>query len=200
MAEPIYFYFDFSSPYGYLTSQRIEAVAADLGRELVWKPMMLGATFKATGAAPLTEVPMKGDYSRHDMARSARQHDIPYVVPEKFPFASISACRAVYWAQDAHPDKATALIHALMQAAWQRGEDISGAPAVVAIAAGIGLDADEVEAALKDQAVKDKLRQEIDASIAGKVFGSPFMRVDGEDFWGNDRLDTMAEWVRRGGW
>lgn len=200
MAEPIHFYFDFSSPFGYIASERIEAVAAELGREVAWHPILLGATFKETGVKPLIEVPLKGDYSRRDMERAARQHGIAYLVPESFPFASIAACRAVYWAQERHPGRATALIHALYRAAWQQGRDIGTAEAVIEVAGEAGFDKEEVKAALQDPAVKDRLRQAVEASLAAGVCGSPFMIADGEPFWGNDRLEQMAEWVRSGGW
>ena len=75
MSSSIDFYFDFSSPYGYLASEKIEAMAARHGRSVDWRPVLLGVMFKATGMAPLTEIPLKGDYSRRDLARSARFHD-----------------------------------------------------------------------------------------------------------------------------
>ena len=70
--KPIDFYFDFSSPYGYFASQKIEALAEKHGRTVDWHPMLLGVVFKQTGAAPLTEIPVKGPYSKRDFARSAR--------------------------------------------------------------------------------------------------------------------------------
>ena len=72
--SPLQFFFDFSSPYGYLAAQKIDALAAQHGRTVDWRPMLLGVVFKQTGGAPLTEVPVKGPYSKHDFARSARFH------------------------------------------------------------------------------------------------------------------------------
>jgi len=200
LAEPIHFYFDFSSPFGYIASERIEGIAAELGREVAWHPILLGAVFKETGTKPLVDVPMKGDYSKRDMERSARQHAIAYRLPTAFPFASIAACRAVYWAQDMHPNKVAELVHALYRAAWQDDRDIASPEGVVAVAKECGFDESEVTAALQDSAVKDRLRQAVEESLKAGVFGSPFLVVDGEPFWGNDRLDQMAEWARRGGW
>ena len=74
MTPPIDFYFDFSSPYGYLAAQKIEALAAKHGRAVDWHPVLLGVVFRQTGTAPLTDVPLKGDYSRRDFERSARFH------------------------------------------------------------------------------------------------------------------------------
>lgn len=100
---PIDFWFDFSSPYGYLMSEKIDALAAQYGRKVRWHPILLGIVFKATGSAPLTlQNPAKAEYSLRDFARSARFMGIPYHQPDKFPLATQNAARAYYWlhAQD----------------------------------------------------------------------------------------------------
>ena len=94
MPDPIDFYFDFSSPYGYLASRRIDALAAKHGRTVNWRPHLIGAAFKATGSQPLLNIPMKGDYARIDIPRAARMHGVPFVMPERFPFLSVAAARA----------------------------------------------------------------------------------------------------------
>ena len=55
-------------------------------------------------------------------------------------------------------------------------------------------------AALSDPAVKQRLRAEVDRAVAKGIFGSPFIVVDGEPFWGHDRLDQVELWLQRGGW
>jgi 2-hydroxychromene-2-carboxylate isomerase len=84
MANPIDFYFDFSSPYGYFASARIEELAAKHGRNVNWRPILLGAVFKITGQQPLPSIPLKGSYANHDLARSARLFGLPYKFPTKF--------------------------------------------------------------------------------------------------------------------
>ena len=81
VAEPVDFYFEFASPYGYIASLRVDAIAAAYDREVVWRPIMLGAALKATGSAPNATVPLKGPYLLHDVARFARMLDIPLVPP-----------------------------------------------------------------------------------------------------------------------
>src|ERR1044071_5277429 len=107
MADPILeFYFDVSSPYGYIGSRLIEALAARHGRELEWHPVLLGAVFKLTGAAPLTAMPLKGDYSRRDFARSARFHGITdFRMPSRFPISSQAPARIVVWLKQTAPDR-----------------------------------------------------------------------------------------------
>ncbi len=200
MAAAIEFYFDFSSPYGYLAAQRIDEVVEAYGREVVWKPFLLGTLFKMTGVGPLLEIPMKGDYARHDLARSARLYDIPFTLPDPFPFVSVAACRATYWLAERDREGAKALAEALFAAAFGEGESIVEPASVAAIAAELGLDQDEVLAAMQNPEIKDLLRREVDAAIGKGVFGSPYIIVDGEPFWGFDRLDDMALWLETGGW
>src|SRR5512141_2598053 len=98
MAAPLEFYFDFSSPYGYLASQKIEALAAKHGRGVDWRPMLLGVASRQPGAAPRTEIPLKGDYSRRDFARSARFHGLAeFRMPSRFPIPTQAAARIVLW-------------------------------------------------------------------------------------------------------
>ena len=85
MANPIDFYFDFSSPYGYFAATKIEALAAKHGRAVTWRPILLGAVFKITGGQPLPTIPLKGSYAAHDLKRSARLFNVPFKLPTKFP-------------------------------------------------------------------------------------------------------------------
>ncbi|MGF1607929.1 MAG: 2-hydroxychromene-2-carboxylate isomerase [Kiloniellales bacterium] len=200
MADPIEFYFDFSSPYGYLAAQRIDALAESHGRAVAWKPFLLGAVFKTTGMRPLLEIPLKGDYLQIDLPRCARRLGIPFTLPKPFPFMSVAACRAFYWLADRDAAKSRELAKALYAASFGEGRDISGAEAVIEIAEGIGTERESLAAALQDPAVKERLRSEVEAAIAKGVFGSPYVTVDGEPFWGHDRLDEVALWLERGGW
>ncbi len=200
MAAAIEFYFDFSSPYGYLAAQRIEAVVAEYQREVLWKPFLLGAVFKTTGAKPLLDIPLKGDYARLDLARSARLHGTPFVLPAAFPFMSVVACRASYWLNQSDPEAARALIGALYDTTFGTGQSIREPAEVAAVAEKLGHDPDAVLAAVQEPRIKDLLRREVEAAVAKGVFGSPYIIVDDEPFWGFDRLDDVARWLEVGGW
>src|SRR5260221_11724979 len=103
MSSAIDFYFDFSSPYGYLAAQKIDALAANHARTVDWRPMLLGLVFKQQGMAPVTQIPIKGDYSQRDFARSARFHGIPFRMPSVFPIASQAPSRVMLWAKAQDP-------------------------------------------------------------------------------------------------
>jgi 2-hydroxychromene-2-carboxylate isomerase len=201
MAAPIDFYFDFSSPYGYLASEKIEALAAKHGRGVNWRPMMLGVVFKQTGAVPLLQIPIKGEYSRRDMERSARFHGIRgFRVPSKFPIPSQAPARIVLWAARRDTALAARIAHALYRAYFVDDKDISSPDVAVAVAASCGVDAGEARAAIDDPAIKDELKRANEDAIARGVFGSPYIVVDGEPFWGVDRLDQVERWLATGGW
>lgn len=198
MPAPIDFYFDFSSPYGYLASRKIEALAAKHGRAVNWRPMLLGAAMKVTGGRPLPELPLKGDYARRDFVRSARFHDIELRIPGVFPISTVPPVRAFYWLQGKDPAKAVQLAKALYRAYFVDELDISKPENVVKVAQAIGVNGEELAAALNDQAVKDRTKAEVEAAIAKGVFGSPYIVVDGEPFWGVDRFDQIERWLSQG--
>ncbi|HET6491357.1 MAG TPA: 2-hydroxychromene-2-carboxylate isomerase [Burkholderiales bacterium] len=200
MTNPIDFYFDFSSPYGYFASSRIDDLAAKYGREVVWRPILLGAVFKITGQQPLPTIPLKGSYAKHDLVRSARLFGVPFKVPTRFPIAGQAPSRAFYWLNDKDPVLARKLARALYHAYFAEDRDISSPEITANVAAKLGVDRAELLAALADPAVKERLKTEVDAAIERGVFGSPYVVIDGEPFWGSDRIDQIEKWLATGGW
>ncbi|GAC1434580.1 MAG: 2-hydroxychromene-2-carboxylate isomerase [Burkholderiaceae bacterium] len=196
---PIDFYFDFSSPYGYFAATRIEALAAQFKRDVAWHPIMLGAVFKTTGAMPLPMIPMKGDYSLHDFARTARFHGIDYAQPPKFPIATQSAARAMLHIHAAHGrHRATAFAQATFKAYFVAGTDISDPEQVAVIASSLGLDGAAIAEGIQTPDIKDRLKTVTEQAMARGVFGSPFCIVDGESFWGFDRFDQLRHFLQNG--
>ena len=200
MAESIDFYFEFASPYGYLASTQIDALAERHGREVAWHPIMLGAAFKETGARPLMQTPLKGPYLLHDVPRFARYLGVPLTLPPVMPMNSLAASRACVWLDEGDPAQARRLAKALLHAHWGEGRDLSAPEAVAEVAAGLGIDRAALLAAVADQRIKDLLKERTEAAIARGVFGSPFIFVDGEPFWGADRLPQVEAWLGKDGW
>ena len=194
---PIDFYFDFSSPYGYFASTRIDELAAKYGRSVVWRPMLLGAVFKITGQQPLSTVPLKNSYMAHDLTRTAKLLKVPYKLPTRFPAGMQAPSRAYYWVGDKDRDHAKKLAKALYHAYFAEDRDISNPEVTGNVAAKLGVDKAELVQALNDPAVKERLKTEVDAAIERGVFGSPYIIVDGEPFWGSDRLDQIEQWLRQ---
>jgi len=199
MSTVIDFYFDFSSPYGYFASTRIDDLAQKYGRIVKWHPVLLGAVFKNTGCAPLTQVPLKGDYSWLDFERTARFHGIDYNRPSAFPIPTQHAARAMLWLQNHHGDDvATAFAKAVYRAFFVEGANIAEPGEVRKVAVSLGLDADALDAGATSFPIKEQLKAEVDVAIAKGVFGSPFVIVDGEPFWGFDRFDQLEAQLKAG--
>ncbi|NJD88555.1 MAG: 2-hydroxychromene-2-carboxylate isomerase [Betaproteobacteria bacterium] len=200
MPSPIEFWFDFSSPYGYIAAELIDAVAARHGRSVNWHPILLGPVFKAVGTAPLTTMPIKGEYSKLDFARTARWHKVPFRLPEKFPVGTQVAARAFYLIADADPALARDFARRVYRAYFAEGRDVADPAVVMELAAAAGADVAALAEPLKGEAIKERVRAEVDAAMRAGVFGSPYFIVDGEPFWGVDRIPVMEEWIRTGGW
>lgn len=200
MTDPMTFYFDFSSPYGYFGAQKIDETAAEFGREVLWRPMMLGAAMKETGNRPLAEQPIKGVYCERDWERLARFMNVPWTMPDPFPIATLAAARAFYWIDDQDSGKAKDFARAAFHTYFGEGRDITEAETVAAIAEPLGLDRDELSAAVQDPVIKQRLKDETAQAIEAGVFGSPFFIIDGEPFWGSDRLWMIRCWLKTGGW
>ncbi|MBT3910084.1 MAG: 2-hydroxychromene-2-carboxylate isomerase [Rhodospirillaceae bacterium] len=196
MSDPVKFYFDFSSPYSYFAAQKIDFTVEACGRTCEWKPFLLGALFKVTNSQPLTTIPMKGDYCRHDWERMSKMMDIAWTMPDPFPIPTQAAARAFYWLNDDNPDLAKSFAKAAFARYFGEGRDITSADAIAEVAAPLGVDQDALLAAVNDDAVKQRLKDETAAAIDAGVFGAPFFIVDGEGFWGNDRLWMIKRWIK----
>lgn len=203
MADPIRFYFDFSSPYSYLASERIDALAERFGRKVQWRPVLLGAITKVLGTVTLTRQPGQADYSIRDFDRSARFMGIPYVHPATFPVSTVTAARIYYWLHGQPGEMSCGLArrfaHEVFRAYFVEGQDVSNAAALLALAQKVGADRTAVEQGMSEPAVKDRLRSETDAALAAGVFGVPWIVVDGEPFWGADRLPQVERWLANPG-
>jgi 2-hydroxychromene-2-carboxylate isomerase len=199
---PIDFYFDFISGYGYVASLRIEAIAARHGRAVNWHCMLLGvAVMKVMGLKPLLETPLKGDYVLRDFARYQHRHGLALARKVSDPMMDPRpAARAFCWVKRHHPGREGAFAHALFDRYWRLGHDLSRNDEIGALAAALGLDRAALIAGVDGDESRTDLRDAVSASLERGVFGSPFVIVDGEPFWGSDRLEHVDEWLTRGGW
>lgn len=198
--SPIDFYFDFSSPHGYFAAMAIDEAARGWGRAVRWRPMMLGAAMRESGNRPLLEQPLKGEYAKRDWARFAGFMKLPWRLPEPFPIAALAPARAFYWLDDRSASLAKDFARAAFTAYFGEGRDISKGEVVAELGAALGIERERLLEAIADAALKERLKRETAAAIARGVFGSPMFFVDGEPFWGADRLWLMKRWIQSGGW
>jgi 2-hydroxychromene-2-carboxylate isomerase len=197
---PIEFWFDFSSPYAYFGALQLDELAARHDRDVAWRPFLLGPALATTGMQPLTATPLRGDYARRDWARLARWLSVPFRLPKKHPFVSVTPARAFYAIEKSDAGMAVRFARHVFALAYGDGRDMTDRTLVLDIAAGVGVDPAALDAALDAPELKQEFRARTDAAIARGIFGSPYFIVDGEPFWGADRLPMIDEWLARGGW
>jgi 2-hydroxychromene-2-carboxylate isomerase len=199
MSAPLLFYFDFTSPYSYLASEKIDALAEKYGRQVQWRPVLLGAIFKALGTVSLVKQPGMEKYAVNDFARSARFLGLPYTHPSEFPVSTVAPARIYYWLHGQDCALARRFAHEVFRAYFVEGRNIADAEVVLDLAVKVGSGRTATEAGMNEQAIKDRLRAETDAAIAAGAFGAPWIVADGEPFWGADRLPQLERWLSNQG-
>lgn len=199
--QPIAFYFDPVSPFGYLGSVQIERVAARLNRTVDWRPVLIGVTIlKVMGLKPLRDTPLKGDYLRHDALRLAQYYNIPFRYHGLTGINSVAALRAFVLLKQRDPALAKSFAQRVYDRLWVRGNDITSAEAVAEEAAVLGLDGDSLKRDIATEDAKDALKLQVDAAISAGVFGVPYYVVDGEAVWGVDRMWMVEHWLAHHSW
>ncbi|WP_048441535.1 2-hydroxychromene-2-carboxylate isomerase [Caenimonas sp. SL110] len=202
MPSPLHFHFDFISPYGWLASLRIAELAARHGRDVNWNVMLLGVSvLKVMGLKPLLDTPLKGDYVRRDIPRHIRKLGLKMERDLDAPVSNpLPAARAFCLVKHHHPHLQAPMAQALYHAYWAQGKDLSTPQAVASVQLPDGMDAKWLETEVQGEFAATLLRREVDASLRAGVFGSPTFIIDGEMFWGYDRLPDVEEWLATGGW
>jgi len=194
-SAPIEFWFDFASGYAYFAALEIEALAERHGRTVAWRPFTLGAAFKVTGVQGLSRTPLKRDYARHDWQRLARLKGVPFALPENHPRTGLPAIRAFHHVERDDPHAAAVLAKRLIVGYFQSGLDTDDPDAIATAAASLGIRRDTILTGIADPEVKIIARQQGEQAVARGVFGSPWIFVDGEPFWGSDRLPMVERWL-----
>ena len=160
-------------------------------RSLIDTAAEFGFSLIFASPAPLTTVPLKGDYSKMDFARSAHFMGIPYNPPTRFPLPTQVAARAYYWLHERDCTMARAFAHAAYRALFVEDRDISSLDVVLDLAASIGADRTALAEGVESPEIKDRLKEEVAAALTKGVFGSPLIFCDGEPFFGADRLPQL---------
>ena len=187
------FFYDFTSPYSYLASTRVEAEAGRAGGEVRFRPFLLGGVLKATGNRAPVETPAKAKHMWVDLQRWARRIDVPLVLPPAFPVASILALRTALAAE--RQGRLVPFTHGVFRACWGEGKDVSSPEVLAAVASSAGLDGTALVASAPE--FKAALMAQTQEAIDRGSFGAPTFFVKtarGEEmFVGNDRLEMVVE-------
>ena len=190
------FWYEFASSYSYPAAMRVEALAAERGVALVWRPFLLGPLFAGQGwrDSPFNLFPAKGRYMWRDLERICGALGLPLTRPEPFPQNSLLAARVALALDDA---LRPAFSRAVYRAEFGQGRPIDAAATLGGLLTEIGVAAELALARAVEDANKAGLKAQTARAIALGLPGAPCLTTaDGEVFWGNDRLEPGLDWAR----
>ena len=191
------FWFEFASTYSYLAASRIESSATRSGVTVEWKPFLLGPIFQSQGwnDSPFNIYPAKGRYMWRDLERICGREQIPFSKPSRFPRNGLLAAR-VASAAAAEPWCAE-FSRRVYHANFAEDREISDPEVIASILEAVGQRSADVLAGAQSAENKERLRAETEQAARLGIFGAPSFVVEGELFWGNDRLETAIDWARK---
>ena len=191
----IEFFFDYGSPASYLAYTQMPGLAERTGATVIYRPMLLGGVFKATGNQSPINIPAKGAWLMGDLARFARRYGVPYVRNRHFPINTLNLMRGAIAAET--DGRLIPYSDAMFRAIWADQKRMEDPIVIAEVLRAAGFDPAGMLAAIQQQDVKDKLKAVTEEAVSRGVFGAPTFFIGKEMFFGQDRLDFVEEEARK---
>ncbi len=193
MKKTVEFYFDLGSPASYLAFTQLPGLCEQTASQLIYRPMLLGGVFKATGNASPAEIPVKGRYMIQDLTRYAARYGVAFRFNPHFPLNTLLLMRATTGMQLRHPERFVDFVDALYRALWVDGHNLNDPATVAQVLGDNGFDPQQILALTQDEEIKAALKANTDQALQRGVFGAPSLFVGDQLFFGQDRLDFVRE-------
>lgn len=188
MQKQVEFFFDFGSPYTYLAYHELRRIAQARGAQIVWRPILLGGVFQATGNHSPAEIPAKAKHLDVDMQRWAQAYGVPFTMNPHFPINTLALMRGAVAMQQRGEEPFQRYLAAMFCAMFEKPRNLNNPMEIGAVLAEAGFDPMECMQAIQDTAVKDALKAATAEAVARGVFGVPTFFVGDAMYWGQDRL------------
>ena len=192
----IEFYFDVGSPYSYIGFHRFQHIAEQYQAEIIWKPMLLGGVFKATGNSSPMAVPAKARYSMIDLQRWAKLWQIPVQMNPYFPINTLQLMRLITAVQLFQPEVFLNVLTGIFNAMFGQPRNLNDLNELIQLMQELGLEVAQVKSWLEDEKVKSELKVITEEAIARGVFGAPSWFVNDELYWGVDHLHFVEDAIQ----
>ena len=191
--KSVEFYFDLGSPYSYLAYYRLLQIAEQQEIQIVYKPILLGGVFKATGNRSPIEIPVKGVYSILDMQRWAEYYQIPMQMNPHFPMNTLTLMRILTGVQLLHLEKFEQVLKLLFDAMFGTPQNLNEPTVLAEVLKPSGFSVEDIMSMVQSDVVKQKLITETEQAIQRGLFGAPTFFVGDEMYWGQDRLHFVEQ-------
>lgn len=189
--KTIEFFFDVGSPYSYLAYHQLPKIAQARNANILWRPMLLGGVFQATGNASPVTVPLKAAYSQVDLERWARHFNVTFNQNPHFPINTLQLMRGAVAMQMRSNDEFHRYLSAIFSAMFEHPRNLGIPEEVAAVLEGAGISPLLFLELIKDDKVKAKLKSDTEEAVARGVFGAPTFFVGSDMYWGQDRLEFV---------
>jgi len=193
MARTVEFWFDVGSPAAYLAWHRLPKIAKEAGAQIDYRPMLLGGVFQATSNQSPMMVPAKGKWMQRDLARFARRGGTEFRHNPHFPINTLTLMRGAVALQMQGDARMLPYVDAVYRAIWADERNMNDPQVVGAVLQQAGFDPQALLALTAEPEVKERLKTVTAEAVQRGVFGAPTFFVDGEMYWGQDRLDWVEE-------
>lgn len=192
MSKTIEFYFDFGSPTAYLAYKRLQQIQQKYDCVIEYKPVLLGAIFKATNNVSPAMIPTKARYMMaHDLPRFAKRYEVAFTMNSHFPINTLPLMRGAHAAQELGCFER--YCDAIFDGLWQQGENLGDADVIAKVLAAADIDASEILSKIQTPSIKESLLTITQEAIDRQLFGVPTVFMGDEMFFGQDRLDFVEE-------
>ena len=195
MSQTVEFFFDFGSPASYLAWTQLPRIARAADAQIIWRPMLLGGVFKATGNQSPVMLPSKGAWMLKDLARFASRYGVPMQFNPNFPINTLTLMRGAAGYQN--DERFEHYVQVMFEALWTQRKNLGKPEMVAEVLSAAGFAPAEFEQLINDDAVKERLKATTEEAIKRGVFGAPTFFIGTEMHFGQDRLDFVAEALAR---
>jgi len=195
MSTQVEFFFDFGSPASYLAWTQLPRIAHEAGAQIIWRPMLLGGVFKATGNQSPVMIPSKGTWMLKDLARFASRYGVAMTFNPSFPINTLTLMRGAAGYQGS--ERFEHYVKTIFEALWVQQKNLGKPQVVTEVLSAAGFDPVEFERLINDEAVKERLKSTTEEAVKRGVFGAPTFFIGSEMHFGQDRLDFVAEALAR---
>jgi 2-hydroxychromene-2-carboxylate isomerase len=195
--KQVEFFLDVGSPTTYLAWTQLPGICKRYNAELVYRPMLLGGVFQATGNSTPASVAAKGRHMNRDMERFAKRYGVPLAINPFFPINTLFLMRVIAGVQLRMPERFDAILAAVFRRMWIEPLNLNDPDITASMLGEAGFDPAEMLALSADPDVKAKLRSTTEEAVERGAYGAPTMFVGSEMFFGQDRLDFVAEELAR---
>ena len=186
--KQVEFFFDVGSPYTYLAYHQLPKIAKARNADIVWRPMLLGGVFQATGNSSPATVPLKGRHSATDLARWANYFGVSIKTNPHFPINTLQLMRGAVGMQMRSDEEFHRYLSAVFSAMFEQPHNLGAPEELAAVLGAAGISPVLFLDLIKDDKVKEKLKANTAEAVARGVFGAPTFFVGDDMYWGQDRL------------